>query len=122
MAILFLVSGLLKLAFHAPIAGAIASKGLPAADLAAWGSALLEIGAAGALIIGRQVRPAALILAGWSVLTAVMFHDFWAYQGMEQQMQMSNFLKNIALVGGLLVIAHVASSAPAASARSGDVQ
>ena len=105
IALLFLVSGGLKIAFHPPIAGAIASKGLPAADLVAWAAALFEIGAALLLVFGMRLFETALALAAWCTLTAVMFHQFWAATGMEQQNQFSNFLKNVALIGALLIVA-----------------
>jgi putative oxidoreductase len=37
--------------------------------------------------------------------TTAIFHNFWALQGMEQQDNMINFLKNLAIMGGLLVLA-----------------
>ncbi|QYE36362.1 DoxX family protein [Polymorphobacter sp. PAMC 29334] len=108
MALLFGISGLLKFAFHAPIAGAIASKGLPVPDLLAWGAALLECAGAAALVLGFRLRATAAVLAIWSLLTAILFHAFWAAQGMEQQTQLASFLKNIAIIGGLMVVAYAA--------------
>ena len=105
IAMLFLVSGGLKIAFHAAIAGAIASKGLPGADLVAWAAALFEISAALLLVFGVWLFETALALALWCALTAVMFHQFWAATGIEQQNQFSNFLKNVALLGALLIVA-----------------
>ena len=105
MALLFLVSGVLKLAFHDPIAGAIASKGVPLADVVAWAAALFEIAAALLLIFGVRLFETALALAAWCGLTALLFHQFWAATGMDQQNQFANFLKNVALVGALLIVA-----------------
>ena len=105
IAILFLVSGGVKIVFHGAIAGAITYKGLPGADLVAWAAALFEIGAALLLMFGVRLFETALALALWCALTAVMFHKFWAANGIEQQNQFSNFLKNVALVGALLIVA-----------------
>lgn len=110
LAILFVVSGLLKLAFHAPIAGAIASKGLPAADALAWGVAVFEIVAAGMLVFGVRLVETTVALAAWCLVTGLMFHQFWAVQDpMAQQAELFNFLKNLALVGGLLIVARTAA-------------
>jgi putative oxidoreductase len=45
------------------------------------------------------------LLAAFLVPVTLIFHGFWNYVGAEQQMQMANFLKNIAIMGGLLYIA-----------------
>jgi putative oxidoreductase len=46
-----------------------------------------------------------LILALYLVPVTLLCHNFWAYHGMDQQMQMINFLKNLAILGGLLALA-----------------
>ena len=61
---------------------------------------LLEIGGALALIVGWQQRWAALALAGFSVIAAAVFHTNFG-----DQMQMIMFMKNLAIAGGLLVLA-----------------
>ena len=113
LALLFLISGALKLGFHAPIAGAIASKGVPAADLVAWLVAAFEIAAAVMLAFKIRLFETALALAAWCLLTALMFHAFWAATGVDQQNQFTNFLKNIALVGAFLIVAADARRAAA---------
>lgn len=110
LAFLFLLSGLLKLAFHDPIAGAIASKGLPAADTIAWAVALFEVAAAVLLAFGVRLRETAIALALWCLVTGLMFHRFWAVQDpAAQQAELFNFLKNVALFGALLIVARVGS-------------
>jgi putative oxidoreductase len=61
-----------------------------------------EILAGIALLVGFKARIAAFLLAGFSVLSAVLFHfDF------SDQMQSILFMKNLAIAGGLLmVVAH----------------
>ena len=49
-------------------------------------------------------------LGGWALVLYLIpvshiFHNFWAFTGAEQQMQMINFLKNLAIMGGLLLVA-----------------
>ena len=119
LSLLFLVSGLLKLAFHGPIAAAVAAKGLPAPDLAAWITGAFEIGAAVCVIAGFRLFEASLALGVWSLLTAGLFHDFWRASGIEQQMQLANFLKNVALFGAFLIVAHEARRRSAARRIAG---
>jgi putative oxidoreductase len=47
----------------------------------------------------------AILLIIFLVPVTLVFHNFWAYQGMDQQMQMANFLKNVGLAGGLALVA-----------------
>jgi Predicted membrane protein len=61
------------------------------------------------IVSGWQDRPAAFVLAGFCVVTAILYHRFWAYPrffspGSEGQPHLWDFLKNFGLAGGLLLI------------------
>ena len=59
----------------------------------------------GALVlIGFQARLAALALVVLTVLAKLIFHDFWSLAGAEREMQFINFLKNLSMIGGLLLV------------------
>ncbi len=96
----FLMSGLGKLATYAATVGYIASVGLPAAPLGYAIAVLVEIGGGLLLIAGLRARLIALVLAAFSIATAVFFHHNFADQN-----QMIHFLKNVMIAGGLLQIA-----------------
>jgi putative oxidoreductase len=49
--------------------------------------------------------------------TTLLFHNFWAMQGMEQQDNMIHFLKNLAIMGGLLILAAYGAGAFSIDAR-----
>jgi len=66
----------------------------------------LELGAGSALLLGLQVRVAALLLAGFSIVSALLFH---AEPG--DQMQSILFMKNVAIAGGLLFMSAVGGGA-----------
>lgn len=100
LAAIFVLSGVGKLADPAGTAAYVASAGLPAPALAAWGAAILETVGGIALIAGFRTRIVALALAGFSVIAAVLFHSDFADQN-----QMIHFLKNLAMAGGLLQLA-----------------
>lgn len=100
LAAIFLLSGLAKLADPAGTAAYVASSGLPAPALGAWGAALLETLGGLALITGYRARPAAVTLALFSVVAALFFHN-----NLADQNQMIHFMKNFALAGGLLQLA-----------------
>ena len=50
-------------------------------------------------------RPAALALAAFLVPTTFIFHDFWTFAGEARTNQMHHFMKNLAIMGGPLVVA-----------------
>lgn len=105
LAHIFIISGWSKIGGYAGTAAYMASVGVPAASLPAV--IAVELLGGLALVIGLQTRWAALGLAAFSVLSALIFHNNFA-----DQMQMISFMKNFALAGGLLVLAQVGAAAP----------
>ena len=104
LALMFLLAGISKFAGLEGTAGYIASKGLPLPQLLAFGTAALEVVGAVMLIIGWQARWAALALAAFTLLATMLFHNFWALPAEQQMVQQLMFMKNISVVGGLLVV------------------
>jgi len=98
LALLFIVAGLGKLGDVAGFTGYMVSGGTPA--IFAWPTILLEVLGGLAILIWFQTRIAALALAGFTLLAAVLYHFVPA-----DQMQMTMFLKNLAITGGLLLLA-----------------
>ena len=96
----FAMSGVGKLAAYGPTTAMIAAVGLPIPPLAFAVAVAVELGGGLLLVLGYQVRPAALALAIFSVATAVSFHNNFADQN-----QMFHFLKDVMIAGGLLQIA-----------------
>ncbi len=87
------------------MAGYAEHKGLPAPGLAVLGSGALLVLGGLAIAVGVFPVLAALAMAAFLVASAVAMHDFWAVGEDEQQAEMTNFLKNVALAGGALAIA-----------------
>jgi len=109
----FLMSGLGKLAAYAGTVGYISAVGLPGAPLAYIVAVLIEVGGSLLLISGYRVRPAALVMAVFSVATAIFFH-----RNFGDQNQMIHFLKNVMIAGGLLQITYFGAGAWSLDARS----
>lgn len=84
--------------------GYIASKGMPVPQLAAIGAILIEMGGGLMLVLGLKARWAAAALFVFTLLTALIFHDFWAAAADQAQNQMIHFMKNISMAGGLLYV------------------
>lgn len=95
LAALFLLSGFGKLAAYTATAGFMASQGVPGWLLPLV--LLTEIGGGLAIALGWKTRIAAFLLAGYTLLAALIFHSHFA-----DQEQLINFWKNVAIAGGLL--------------------
>jgi putative oxidoreductase len=95
--ILFIVAGVGKLGNVEGFTGYLTSGGLPA--ILAWPTILLEIVGGAALVAGFQTRIVAVLLAGFTLLAGLLYH----FQPADQ-MQMTSFLKNLAITGGLLML------------------
>ncbi len=95
---MFLLSGISKISAFEGTQAYMSSVGVPGALAPAV--IAFEIIAAILIIIGWQTRYTALALAGFSAMTALMFHFNFA-----DQMQSIMFMKNITIAGGFLVLA-----------------
>ncbi|CDO36140.1 DoxX family protein [Novosphingobium sp. KN65.2] len=100
IAVIFILAGISKITDPAGTIGYIASVGLPFPTLGLVGAILVEVVGSIALIVGYRTRAVALLLAVFSVVTALIFHN-----QLGDQMQFLNFFKNIAIAGGLLNVA-----------------
>ncbi len=96
--LLFIVAGAGKLGNVEGFTGYLTSGGLPA--ILAWPSIIFEIAVGLCMVVGFQTRIMALLGAGFCVLAAILYHFDPA-----DQMQMTSFLKNLAIAGGFLMLA-----------------
>lgn len=104
MAQIFLLAGLGKLGAYAATQDYMASMGIPGVLLPLV--IATEIGGGLALISGFFTRWIALALAGFSIVSALIFHHNFS-----DQIQMIMFMKNFAMAGGLLLL-HVYGAGP----------
>ncbi len=105
LALIFITSGFSKIGGFEGTAGYIASKGLPVASIVAALTILIELGGGLAILFGFLTRWAALALAVFSVLAAVIFHAYWGVPADQVMGQQINFWKNISIAGGFLMLA-----------------
>lgn len=105
LALLFVPAGWSKIAGFAGTAGYIASKGIPFPEVCAALAIVAELGLGLLLLVGWQARWAALGLAIFVAVITPIFHNYWAMPEAEVMMQQQAFFKNLAVVGGLLVVA-----------------
>jgi putative oxidoreductase len=105
MAFLFLPAGISKIFGFAGTVGYIGAMGLPAPTLAAIAAILIEVVGGAALVLGFYTRFAAIALAVFTLIASVVFHAFWAVPADQAFMTQLLFTKNIAVIGGLLMMA-----------------
>lgn len=98
LAHIFILAGMSKITAYAGTQGYMDSMGVPGMLLPLV--IILELGGGLALLVGWQTRWMAYALGGFSVIAALIFHNNFA-----DQMQMILFMKNLAITGGLLLIA-----------------
>ena len=105
IAVLFLASGLSKVSKFQATVLYVASKGVLFPEVALAAAAAIELVGALLLILGWRAAWVAILLAGYCVVTAVLFHHFWAVPPDQLVAQQVNFLKNLSIAGGLLMVA-----------------
>ena len=105
LSIIFIVSGVGKLMNWKGTESYMVSQGMPSAPAAVTFllvmAVVFELGGGLALLAGWQARLAAVALVIFLIPATFIFHDFWTFSGEARQMQMVNFLKNLAIMGGL---------------------
>ncbi|MFC6282980.1 MULTISPECIES: DoxX family protein [Polaromonas] len=102
---LFLVSGWKKLTNFSGTTVYMASTGAPMPRLSTVVAIAMEFFAGIALILGVWTRPLALLYAAFTLATALMGHHFWTMSGAEREANKVNFLKNLSIMGGLILLA-----------------
>ena len=99
LSIIFIVAGYGKIGAFAATVAWVASAGLPFPELITVLAIILEVGGGLMLLVGWKTRYAALSLAVFSVLAALIFHANFA-----DPAQSGQFMKNLAIAGGLLYV------------------
>jgi len=107
---MFISSGVSKISAFEGLQAYMSSAGVP--GVLAPLVIAVEIGGGLAVLVGWQTRYAALALAGFSGLSALLFHFDFA-----DQMQSINFMKNFTIAGGFLILAAHGAGAFSLDAR-----
>ncbi len=103
VAAIFVLSGVNKMGDFGGTTALMMSAGLPMVELLLVVTILIEVVGGLMLVIGWQTRAAALVLLLFMIPVTVVFHNPWAAaESAIAQQQMIHFLKNLAIMGGLL--------------------
>ena len=105
VAALFLPAGLAKLTGFAGTVGYFSSLGIPAPSFAVVATVAVEIFGGLALLAGYQTRLVAIVMAIFTLVASVVGHAYWAAPAEQAFVAQLLFFKNMAVIGGLLVLA-----------------
>lgn len=112
LALMFVIAGWGKIGGYAGTQGYMEAMGVPGFMLPLV--ILLELGGGLAIVLGLFTRSLSVLLAGFTLMAAIIFH----YQPAEQ-MQMLMFMKNLSVAGGFLALAAAGPGAFSLDARLG---
>ncbi len=102
----FILPGIMKITGFSGTADYMAAHGMVMVPFFLVLAIVIEIGGGVALAIGYRTQLIALVLAGLVVIINVMLHDFWSLEeGLQRRHELQNFIKNTAIMAGLLSIA-----------------
>ena len=102
----FLVFGALKVPTYFDTLSLMISKGVPLSSVLLPITIIVQVLAGFFLIIGQNLRISSLLLVGLTILINIFIHDFWNLTGDPSQAhEAQNFIKNLGIIAGLLVLA-----------------
>jgi putative oxidoreductase len=102
--VLFVVFGWSKLTNYTGTAAYMAQTGAPLPSVAAVVAIVVEFFVALAVALGVWTRPLALLLALYTLGTALIGHHFWTMEGAARYGNAINFYKNLSIIGGFLLL------------------
>ena len=118
LALIFVASGLGKIASWDQTAAYMAAKNMPLVPLFLFGAIALEVLGGLSVLLGYKARLGATALLVFMIPATLIFHAFWGVEGMQRQMEMINFMKNLSIMGGLLMVVGLGAGAYSLDARS----
>jgi putative oxidoreductase len=104
LSLIFLFSGVMKLFHWSATTESMTKEGMVAVPFFLAMAILFELAGGLSLLLGFKSRYGALALIVFLIPVTLIFHDFWTYEGGQAMNQMQHFMKNLAIMGGLLVV------------------
>lgn len=108
----FLVPGLMKVAGSADTVAYMQAHDISFAVPLLWFAAIVNIVGGLFLILGRHVKFVAFGFVVYVLMVNFMLHDFWNMEGDIVARETQNFIKNLGILAGLLVLAGSAAARP----------
>ena len=104
LAVMFVISGFGKLTGFSGTVGYIAGQGLPMPEILAVAAIVIELGGGLAILAGWKTRWVALAMVLFLIVITPIFHNFWSAPEAQAAMQKINFMKNLSILGGFVLL------------------
>ena len=104
LATLFLIFGARKLRDYPGTVAQMVQLGLPTPVLATVVAIFMELPVAFAVAVGAFTRPAAALMALYSLGTALIGHRYWTVKGADYVDSLDGFYKDLSIMGGFLLL------------------
>lgn len=104
LSLIFLMSGISKIFNFGQTASYMGNVGLPMPEILLVATIVIEVVGAVMIVLGWGARWAGLIIFLWLIPTTFLFHAFWDVPPDRMRSEMNSFMKNIAIMGGMLYI------------------
>ena len=117
LALIFIVSGFGKVMNYAGTEAYMASAGLPMVGLLLPLTILVELGGGLLIAFGLFTRIVAIVQFLFLIPVSLVFHHFWDVPAAQAAMQQIQFMKNIAIMGGMLLLAYAGAGSWSLDAR-----
>jgi putative oxidoreductase len=101
---IFVISGWGKLMGLSAFAAGLQRNGVPAPDVMAVVGACVEFFGGVAIVLGLWSHFVALLMVAFAIVATLISHRFWEFEGAQRVAQQTNFMKNLAIMGGFLVL------------------
>ncbi len=86
------------------VAGYMGAEGVPMPQFMLAGAIVFLLLGSLSVIVGFKARIGASLLLVFLILATYFFHDFWTFEGQEQEQQMIQFMKNLSLMGTMVFL------------------
>jgi putative oxidoreductase len=107
ISVVFIMGGIGKITGFSVEEGMVAAKHVPMPAVALGIALVIELVGGLAILLGLFTRFTAWILFLYLIPTTLLFHNFWAMQGMDRLDNTIHLQKNLAIMGGLLLLASI---------------
>ena len=107
LALIFIIAGFHKITGFAGTAEMMTGRGLPLPQVLLAATILIELGGGLMILLGWHARWAALAIFLFLIPTTLIFHAYWSVDPSQPLMvknQMNQFMKNLAIMGGMLYV------------------
>ena len=106
ISLIFVITGISKIVHWSGYLEMLSNKLIPADPLVLGIATLVEILGGLSILFGYKIRYTGMILFLYLLPVSLVMHNFWAFSGAQFTNQFIHFLKNLAIMGGMLYLAH----------------